>query len=273
VALSYGADGTNGTYGTYGTPRGVVAAFARGLDYHGVMQGRLSALAAGISGETRPFCDTGPISDRAVAIRAGIGSRGKNTCVYVGEYGSWVVLGELVTDLELEPDEPSTRDICGECEECMKACPTGAITAPYTVDPKLCLSRITQMKGDIPHELREKLGARIYGCDTCQTACPLNKDARPGNLEEFRPESGLGESPELIPLLNMTAEEFEARVAPTTAGWIHRTRFRRNVAVALGNTGDQSAVPELVKALSDSERVIRDHAAWALERIAATGGR
>lgn len=266
VALSYLTHESNRTYGTYG-PRGVMAAFARGLDYHGVVQERLSTLAAGIPGETRSFCDTGPVSDRSAAISAGIGSRGKNTCVYVGEYGSWVVLGELLTDIELEPDGPSALDICGECDECMRACLTGAIVAPYQLDARICLSRVTQTKGVIPIPLREKLGTRIYGCDTCQSACPLNRCAKPGNVEAFRPSAGLGEAPELLPLLNISPSEFQERIAPTTGGWIGRTRFRRNVAVALGNIRDPDAVPELTNALSDPEPIIRAHAAWSLGRI------
>jgi epoxyqueuosine reductase len=254
-------------------PRGWVARFARGLDYHAVLQERLSILAGEIRAklghhvEIRSYADTGPLVDRSAAIRAGIGSHGKNTCVYVGEHKSWVVLGELLTDVELEPEEPAPLEICGECDVCMKACPTGAICAPYVVDVKICLSQVTQSKGFIPHWLREKLGTRIYGCDTCQSACPLNNDAKPGNIDDFRTSKGLGENPELLPLLNISPEEFTVRVGPTTAGWIRRTRFRRNVAIALGNIGDPVAVPGLTEALSDPEPVIRGHAAWALGRI------
>ena len=281
VALSYLTHKsymTHEPYRTHGSPHGMVAAFAQGLDYHGVVQERLSALAERIRaqvgrGEFRSFCDTGPISDRSAAISAGIGSRGKNTCVYIGEYGSWVVLGELLTDLELQPDEASALDICGECDECMRACPTGAIVAPYKLDARICLSRITQSKGVIPIPLREKLGTRIYGCDTCQSACPLNRNAKPGNVEALRPSAGLGEAPELLPLLNISPSEFQERIAPTTAGWIRRTRFRRNVAVALGNVRDPAAVPELTKALSDPEPIIRAHAAWSLGRIGTTDAR
>ena len=269
IALSYLSDRSDPSDG----PRGWVARFSRGLDYHQVIQERLFALSGDIQTklgrrvEVRSFADTGPLVDRSAAIRACIGSRGKNTCVYAGEYGSWVVLGELLTDLELEPDPPAPLDICGECDTCMKACPTGAIRAPYAVDARICLSQVTQSKGFIPHLLREKMGARIYGCDTCQSACPLNKAAKPGNVEEFRPSRGLGASPDLLPLLNMTPAEFKEKVTPTTAGWIRRTRFRRNVAIALGNIGDPVAVPGLVEALSDPESVIRGHAAWALGRI------
>jgi len=280
VALSYVSDQSDksDTSDMSGVPRGWVAAFARGLDYHGVVQERLRHMAERIRAEVgevevRALCDTGPISDRSAAISAGIGSRGKNTCVYVGEYGSWVVLGELLTDIEMEPDEPSALDICGECDECMRACPTGAIVAPYKLDARICLSRVTQAKGVIPIPLREKLGTRIYGCDTCQSACPLNRCAKPGNVEAFRPPAGLGGAPELLPLLNLSPRDFEEHVAPTTAGWIRRTRFRRNVAVALGNMRDPAAVPELVKALSDPDLIIRAHAAWSLGRIGTPDAR
>lgn len=295
VALSYLSDGSDGSDKSdlsdqsdgSEMPRGRMARFSRGLDYHGVLQERLLVLAGDIQAklgrhaEIRSFADTGPLVDRSVAIRAGLGSHGKNTCVYASDYGSWVVLGELLTDLELEPDapfdqaqdRPSPLDICGECDECMRACPTGAICAPYVVDVRICLSHVTQSKGFVPHWLREKLGTRIYGCDTCQSACPLNKGAKPGNVDDFRPHRGLGEAPELLPLLNITPKEFEARVAPTTAGWIRRTRFRRNVAVALGNIGDPSAVPGLADALSDPEPIIRGHAAWALGKIGTAPAR
>ncbi|HEY3297507.1 MAG TPA: tRNA epoxyqueuosine(34) reductase QueG [Armatimonadota bacterium] len=258
-------------------PRGFMARFARGLDYHqntpiSDFTGKLRQ-HFGSEVVFRFAMDTGHVVDRAAAVRAGVGSQGKNTCVYAGGYGSWVVLGEILIDAELSPDPTSPADICGECRECMKACPTGAISAPYQVDMRLCLSQATQMKGIIPQGLREKMGARIYGCDTCQSACPMNKGAKPGNIEVFHPSRGLGNNPELLPLLNMTAGEFNSRVAPTTAGWIRRTRFRRNVAVALGNIGDPIAVPSLIEALGDPEPLIRAHAAWALGRISTPGAK
>ncbi|HUV04472.1 MAG TPA: tRNA epoxyqueuosine(34) reductase QueG [Armatimonadota bacterium] len=278
VALSYLTDDMEEP-ATGAGPRGWMARFSRGLDYHRVLQERLFALADYIQIKLgRPtaiqmFADTGPLVDRSAAIRAGIGSRGKNTCVYAGEYKSWVILGELITDIKLEPDEPAPPDICGECNKCVEACPTGAICEPYAVDVRICLSHITQSKGFIPHRLREKMGTRIYGCDTCQSACPLNKDAKPGNIRGFRPSAGLGSNPELLPLLNISPEEFKAQVEPTSAGWIGRTRFRRNVAIALGNIGDPAAVPGLVEALSDPEPVVRGHSAWALGRIGASDAR
>lgn len=272
LALSYLSDESNGTHRTDG-PKRWLAGFARGIDYHAVLQKRLSTLGERIRAECpgrveiRSYADTGPIADRSVAIRAGLGSRGKNTCVYVGEYKSWVVLAELLTDIELHPDAPAPLDVCGECQECMKACPTGAICSPYTVDMRICLSQVTQSKGFIPHWLREKMGTRIYGCDICQSACPLNRDAKPGNVEAFRASAGLGVHPELLPLLNIGPPEFTKLVGPTTAGWVGRTRFRRNAAIALGNLADPIALSELEISLTDPSPIIRGHSAWAIGRI------
>lgn len=276
VALSYLHEEASDSDGV----RGWVARFARGADYHRVLRERLLSLAGNIQtrlgrrAEMRTYADTGPLVDRSAAIRAGVGSRGRNTCVYAGEYGSWVVLGELATDIDLQPDEPGALDLCSGCaNRCMEACPTGAICAPYVVDVRICISHITQSKGYIPHELREKLGTRIYGCDTCQSACPQNDKAKRGNVAEFAPSRGIGAHPDLLSLLNIGVDEFRARIGPTTIGWIRRTRFRRNVAVALGNIGDPAAVPELVEALGDREPIIRGHAAWALGKIGGSGAR
>jgi len=262
-----------------GPSRGILARFSRGLDYHTALAQSLSALEcavrriAGKNLEARCWVDTGPLLDRSAAIRAGVGSPGKNTCVYVGKYGSWVVLGELVTDLDLEPDEPASLSICGECEECIKVCPTGAIREPYAVDMRICLSQVTQMKGFIPRWLRSKLGARVYGCDTCQSVCPLNRSAIPGNLDVFRPLPKLGAYLELLSLVNISPSEFKRTVALTTAGWIGRSRFRRNVVVAMGNIGDPAFVPALCEALRDPVPLIRAHAAWSLGRIGTRSAR
>ena len=250
---------------------GFFARFSYGIDYHTVLREKMSKFADRIRREIdnrvdiRSFADTGPFVDRSVAVRSGIGSFGKNCCVYTRDYGSWVVLGELITDLELQADPPS-REICGKCSKCMEACPMGAISAPYTVDAGICLSRITQSKGYIPQALRKAMGSRIYGCDTCQSACPVNKHAIPGNIESFRPLSWqVTENP--AEWLNISSTDFQQNVAPATAGWIRRQRFRRNVAVALGNMKDTTSVPQLIEAVSDPDPIIRSHSAWALGRI------
>lgn len=255
--------------------RGWMARFSRGADYHRELDHRLQSLSEsmrarlGVNAEMRQYADTGPISDRSAAIRAGTGIQGKNGCIYSGDYGSWVALGEIVTDAELEPDHAPALDICGNCRNCIEACPTGALSAPNTVDARICLSRVTQAKGFIPLEMRPKLGTRIYGCDTCQEACPLNKGASPGNIEAFRWSAGLGGNPELLPLINISAGEFRKHVGPTTAGWIRRTRIRRNAVIAAGNAGDPAVLGELVASMADPEPIIRGHAAWALGQIGA----
>jgi len=259
-----------------GGPRGRIARFALGRDYHTVVESRLRGLAEWLSSEVREancrICvDTGPMIDRAAAREAGIGSYGKNAAIITPEAGSWVVLGELITDLALEPDDPAPLEGCGDCSICLSACPSGAIVSPFVVDQTRCISHLTQMKGFIPRELRSLLGDRIYGCDACQEVCPKNVGVRPGN---DTPEGDyLGLRPELIPILGTDQAAFEKLVGPTAIGWIGRTRFRRNAAVALGNIGDSAAVSELTRALEDAEPVVRGHAAWALGKIGGAQAR
>lgn len=254
------------------TPRGRVAGSACGRDYHTVVEKLLRELGEWLSNEVggatyRVCVDTGPLIDRAAAREAGIGSYGKNTAIITPEAGSWVVLGELITDLELQPDVPAPLEECGDCSICIRACPSGAITGPFVIDQTKCISHLTQMKGPIPRELRPVIGDRIYGCDVCQEICPKNARVRTGN---YPSDIGLGPRPKLIPLLNIDDREFEELIGPTAIGWIGRSRFRRNVAVALGNIGDPAAVPALGDALMDPDPIIRGHAAWALGMI---GGR
>lgn len=248
--------------------RGRVARFARGQDYHVVVQERLQRLGEWLSDRVPDVkftacVDTGPVIDRAVAQLAGIGSYGKNNTIIVPRFGSWVVLGELITDVELEPDEPAPLEQCGNCSKCIEACPAGAIVEPFVIDQTRCVSHLTQMKGTISEEARRLIGNRIYGCDTCQEVCPKNKCTKIGN---FPMEGGIGANPELLPLLNISEDEFDRFIRPTAAGWIGRMRFRRNVAVALGNIGDASVLPALRKALEDADPVLREHIEWAIAR-------
>jgi epoxyqueuosine reductase len=273
VALSYLRPGPADEGGG---PRGRIARFALGRDYHTVVESRLRGLAEWLSREAgganyRICVDTGPMIDRAAAREAGIGSYGRNAAIITLEAGSWVVLGELITDLALEPDDPAPLEECGDCSICLSACPSGAIVSPFVIDQTRCISHITQMKGFIPRELRPLVGDRIYGCDACQEVCPKNVGVRPG---KHAPASDyLGPRPELVPLLGMDQATFDELVGPTAIGWIGRTSFRRNAAVALGNIGDPAAVPELCRALEDAEPVIRGHAAWALGKIGGVEAR
>ena len=252
--------------------RGFVARYAWGRDYHKVIRKRLLALATEIRNlEPAPrflaYVDTGPVLDRAWAERSGLGWIGKNTNLIRKGAGSWLFLGEILTDLELPPDGPH-RNYCGTCSRCITACPTGAIIGPYQLDARRCISYLTiEHEGQIPIELRSSIGTRIFGCDDCQEVCPWNrfatKTADPAFAE--RPEQ---QTPELIPLLRLDEEAFRQRYAGTALRRAGRNRFVRNVAVALGNAGDARAVPALETALRDDpDPVVRGHAAWALGRI------
>lgn len=269
VALSY-LTVDNQSIGTEPGLRGLMARFVCGVDYHIEMKVLFTRLCEslqskfGVNAEFKALCDTGPMSDRSVAICAGIGSQGRNGCIHINRYGSWIVLGEIITNIELEADMPSSDDICKGCRKCIDACPTGAISESGAVDTRKCLSQVTQSKGFVPIEMRSRLGTRIYGCDTCQEVCPLNKLVTCGDVEAFRWKSGLGDNPLLLPLINISADDFKKHIVPTTAGWIGRTRFRRNVIIAAGNAGEIEALPSLLTALHDAEPVIRGHAAWAL---------
>lgn len=252
-------------------PRGRVSRFAWGLDYHIVMERKLRTLASWLKEETNcdslACADTGPMRDRAAAQLSGIGWYGKNCMIIVPSYGSWVVLGELITTADLTPDAPTTIDRCGSCELCMKACPTGAIVKPFMLDANRCISHLTQMKGSAPVELRRMIGDRVYGCDVCQDVCPQNRNALPTMENDFICAVPPGRRPALIPLARMTQEEFKRDISTNTMAWIRRTRLRRNAIVALGNSGSALAAPVLTECLADKDSVIREHAEWALAQI------
>ena len=253
-------------------PRGHIARYAWGRDYHKRIRSRLRRLAraiAAICPEARwlAYVDTGPMLDRAWAERAGVGWIGKNTNVILQGKGSWFFLGEILTDLAIDPDPPA-RNHCGTCSRCIAACPTGAIVGPYQLDARRCISYLTiEHRGAIPLELRPLIGTRIFGCDDCQEVCPWNRFAVATSDPDFadRPEQ---QTPELIPLLSLDEDAFRARFQGTAILRAKRNGFVRNVAVALGNLGDRRSVAPLAKALeSDPDPLVRGHAAWALGRI------
>jgi epoxyqueuosine reductase len=264
-----------------GQPRGRIARYAWGDDYHLVMQGRLRALADFLGSHgaklARYYVDTGPLLDRAIAQRAGLGWCGRHSCLITREYGTWVVLGEVLTDLALSPDPPATGD-CGLCENCMhgsEACPTGAIVESGVVDARKCISYWTiEHRGWIPREVRTTLDDMIFGCDLCQEACPFNRLARPTARPEFQPRPDVGTRPLLLPLLNISEAEYRRRFRRSPIKRATRSGLRRNVAIALGNLKDPRAVPELIVALSDEgDPVVRGHAAWALGWIGGAQAR
>jgi epoxyqueuosine reductase len=272
LGISYLSD-QPGQQSEAGTPRGKVARYAWGLDYHEVFKDKLWALHAYVQErlsrkvEARALVDTARIVDRAVAQRAGLGWYGKNTNLLNRERGSWILLGELLLDVELPPDEP-VRTHCGSCTACMPACPTGALIAPGVLDNNRCISYLTiELKGPIPREMRPLIGDWVFGCDICQDVCPVNRKAVPGNHPEFAPEMGIGSSPSLIELLDMSEGEFKERFRKSPVKRAKWAGLRRNAAVALGNVGDPAAVPALVRALHGEPALVRGHAAWALGRL------
>ncbi len=250
-----------------------ISRYAWGDDYHDAMRERLERLLASVREEVGPevqgrvFVDAGPVMDRAVAARAGLGWFGKNTNLLSPRLGSFFVLGELFLSLALEPDRPMA-DRCGQCRACLDACPTQAFVEPYVLDARRCISYLTiELKGAVPRDLRAPMGTHVFGCDICQDVCPYNARYRPTADPAFQPRPGLFE-PELIPLLRLTDAEFKAKFRGSPILRAKRRGFLRNVCVALGNLGQAEAVPALAEALAgDPEPAVRAHAAWALGRI------
>jgi epoxyqueuosine reductase len=250
---------------------GNVARYARFDDYHDVLGERLKLLTKFVDqfgDETRSlwYVDTGPILERDFAQRAGLGFIGKHTNLISRKLGNWVFLAEILTTLELEPDAPE-KNHCGKCSLCISACPTNAITAPFQLDARKCISYLTiELKDSIPVEFRKAIGSRIYGCDDCLAVCPWNKFAREGNLMKSRARKDL-EQPDLIELLSLDEKNFKSRFAGSPILRTKRRGFLRNVCVALGNVADKSALPHLQKSANDSEPLIAEHARWAISEI------
>jgi epoxyqueuosine reductase len=254
--------------------RGLVSNYAWGMDYHDLMTPRLEELAAFIGTQAgrgvaaRVYVDTGPVLERAYAAEAGLGFIGKNTCLIHPKMGSWLFLGEVLLDLELDPTPAATGVSCGTCRRCLDACPTGALVTPYVLDARRCISYLTiELKGPIPRELRPLVGNWIYGCDVCQAVCPWQRFARRTVVRSFHAREPDCTAPSLLDLMGMDEETFRRRYDRTPISRIGRRQLLRNVAVALGNWGDERAVPALTRALTDPEPLVQEHAAWALERV------
>lgn len=254
--------------------RGLISNYAWGADYHDLMLPRLEELAAFITAEAgrkvacRAYVDTGPVLERAYAVEAGLGFIGKNTSLIHPKMGSWLFLGVILLDIALEPAAEKVSASCGSCTRCLDACPTGALVAPYVLDARRCISYLTiELKGPIPRELRPLMGNRIYGCDVCQAVCPWQRFAKPTSEALFRPGEPDRAAPLLLDLMALDEEEFHRRYEGAPIFRTGRGRLLRNVAVALGNWGDERAIPALALALADAEPLVREHAAWALDRI------
>lgn len=275
LAISYARPESNSvqTHGAVpATPVGVVARYARHADYHDVLAAPLRTLSEAINAlgpaDTRSlwYVDTGPILERDLAQRAGIGFAGKHTNLISRTLGNWFLLAEILTTLELTPDAPEVNR-CGTCHRCLDACPTGALPQPFRLDARRCISYLTiENKGPIPEEFRPLMGNRIYGCDDCLAACPWNRFAREGRLMRASVRADL-DQPELLDLLSLDDAGFRSRFAGTPMLRSKRRGLLRNVCVALGNTGDSKAIPALERAALDPEPLIASHATWALGEI------
>ena len=249
--------------------RGKITPNSWGLDYHYILQDKLERLARGIEELTADFeykgmVDTGALVDTAVARRAGIGFIGKNGLVISKEFGSYMFLGELITNLELEPDQPVDYD-CGDCNRCVEACPTSCLLGDSTMDARRCLSFQTQDKGMMELEFRKKIKTVIYGCDICQICCPYNKGIDSPPLVDIDPDLA---QPELIPFLDLSNGQFKEKFGLIAASWRGKNILQRNAIMALANAHDRSAIPKLLEIIDKGQNPI--HAAtaiWALGEL------
>ena len=249
---------------------GRIAAFALQPDYHDVIKERLDELAKMISGlagceiESYACVDSSPILEGGYAQRAGLGWIGRNSLLLHRHYGSWTNLAELLVDLELEPDLPYQGDGCGACQSCVSACPTSAIQPDRSIDARRCLSYLSiENRNEIPTEFREAMGARVFGCDTCQSVCPVNKKA-----QAVSGGPAIGESPDLAESFLLTEGEFRQTYRHTPVWRAKYSGFRRNVANAMGNSGQQDFIPILEEALkTETDPIVADSINWALSKL------
>ena len=258
--------------------RGKIARYARGEDYHLVMRDRLVVLADRIAAElghavaTRPCVDTAPVLEREWAERGGLGFVAKNTMLIAPGLGSYAVLGELLVDAVLEPTAPveSSKPRCGSCRACLDACPTQAFVDAYVLDARRCISYLTiEHHGVIPRELRRAIGTWIFGCDICQEVCPFNAGAGEPPDAQLRPRSRDHAVPELVALAQLNTNQLRQFVRRTALRRAPRPILRRNIAIALGNTGSREAIPVLTSMLADRHAIVRAHAVWALHVLGA----
>ena len=250
--------------------RGAISVYARGDDYHDVIKSRLKQLArwliAQAGGDVKVFVDTAAVMEKPLAQASGLGWQGKHTNLVSREFGSWLFLGAIFTTLDL-PRDDADIDHCGSCQACLDICPTDAFTAPYQLDARRCISYLTiESKGAIPREFREKIGNRIYGCDDCLAACPWNKFAEVGRETKLAAREQL-RAPSLAELARLDDASFRAMFSRSPIKRIGRDRFIRNVAIAIGNSGDPKLTSEAHRLLDDGSALVRGAAVWALSQL------
>jgi epoxyqueuosine reductase len=271
IALAYPSKLKNAPKSTKDDRRGIFCRASWGQDYHHILRNRLQKLEAFIlekipSDQMKSMVDTGELSDRAVAERAGIGWSGKNCAIITPEFGSYVYLGEMVSNIPFEPDTP-IEDRCGTCNKCVEVCPTNALVQGGQLDSTKCIAFLTQTKGFLADEYRTKIGNRLYGCDTCQTVCPENKGKDFHLHEEMEPDPEVVK-PKLKSLLQISNKEFKEKYGVISGSWRGKKPIQRNAIIALAHFKDETAIPDLEKVLENDPRpVIRGTAAWSLGKI------
>jgi epoxyqueuosine reductase len=271
IALAYPAKMKVRVVGRKGERRGFFSRASWGLDYHHILRDRLKKLEEFILAKVpearfKSMVDTGELSDRAVAQRAGIGWSGKNCAVLTPEFGSYVYLGEMITSIPFAADIPM-EDQCGSCTACIEACPTGALVQGGQINAQRCIAFLTQTKAAIPEEFREKIGNRVYGCDSCQTSCPVNKGKDFHFHEEMEADPEIAK-PLLRPMLKMSNREFKNKFGSVAGSWRGKKPIQRNAIIALAHFKDESAIPDLLAVLeNETSPVLKETAAWALGKI------
>nr|WP_094096379.1 tRNA epoxyqueuosine(34) reductase QueG [Paenibacillus physcomitrellae] len=271
IAVAYPSKMINPPKSEPGKTRGILARSAWGRDYHTVLREAMDKLADFIRERVpdvriESMVDTGVLNDRAVAQRAGIGFSGKNGLIISPTWGSWIYLGEMITNLPFEPDPPLLED-CGECTKCLDACPTGALLGDGMLNAQRCVSFLTQTKGFLSDEFMRKIGNRLYGCDTCQMVCPKNRGKHWDHRPELQPDPEIAK-PLLLPLLDISNRDFKERFGSSAAAWRGKKPIQRNAVIALGNFKDRASLPKLIEVLlRDPRPELRGTAAWAISRI------
>ncbi len=271
IALAYPSKMKNAPRSTKEERCGIFCRASWGQDYHTILRDRLGKLETFLKEkvpdiQVKSMVDTGELSDRAVAERAGIGWSGKNCAIITPEFGSYVYLGEMITNFPFPPDTPM-EDQCGSCTKCLDVCPTGALVQGGQLDSTKCIAFLTQTKGFLPDEYRTKIGNRIYGCDTCQTICPVNKGKDFHFHEEMEPDPEIAK-PKLKPLLTISNKEFKEKYGHISGSWRGKKPIQRNAILALAHFKDTTALPDLIQLMhKDPRPVIRGTAAWAIGKI------
>lgn len=250
--------------------KGTLSKSSWGLDYHKVLKNKIEDLIKEIKEKKdfqyRYFVDTGPLVDRELAKKAGIGYYGKNSSIINKDYGSFIFLGHILTDLEIKKEPRIIEEDCKDCTLCIQACPTNALESPYRLNPIKCISYLTQTKDIIPEEFRHKMGMKIYGCDTCQLVCPKNKEIKKSHHSEFIPLQTRG-IVDIEELLNMSNRQFKEKYGHMAGSWRGKNVLKRNAIIALGNMKNKKNLPLLKKELKKGNEFLREYILWAINKI------